>query len=141
MATAVAVALATASAGAGTMLIGTVTYVRDGDTFEMRMPDGYVAIRLSGIHAPEREERGVGTATAALQTLALGKTAICDWTPGDVTHDRLSASCSLDGYDLGGSLIASGVATRCARYDRAGRYSGLARQNPWPGSIPAYCNR
>lgn len=141
IATPVAVALATTSGGAGTSLIGTVTHVRDRNTFEMRMADGYVAIRLSGVHSPEYDERGGVPAAAALHTLAFGKTAICDWTPGDVTHDRLAASCSVDGYDLGGSLIASGVATRCTRYDRPGRYSTLARQTPWPGSIPAYCNR
>jgi endonuclease YncB( thermonuclease family) len=85
---------------------GTVV-VLDGDTFDLWLaPDGNnkVRIRLCGIDAAERGQRGGGPATEKLRNLVEGKTVRCvevgDGTPCDKrsksrNRDRVVAQCLL----------------------------------------------
>jgi micrococcal nuclease len=106
-----------------TILTGTVTHVRDGDTIEV----GKIPIRLHGVSAPELK-------------LVNGKSVRCDLT-GAKTYDRLVGTCYLEGKDIGISLIEVGLALDCPRYS-GGRYAEFELTEARARiKLPGYCKK
>jgi endonuclease YncB( thermonuclease family) len=121
-------------------LVGEVTYVRDGDTIELRS----MAIRFQGIAAPEWGEPGSAEATEAIEMLVLGKEVRCELT-GKRTYDRCVAVCYLNGVDLEALMVRNGFARDCPRYS-GGRHAEAERHAADEGAaigrvypLPGYC--
>jgi micrococcal nuclease len=100
-----------------TILTGTVTHVRDGDTIEV----GKIPIRLNGVSAPELKEPLGPQAKQFMRDLVNGKSVRCELT-GAKTYDRLVGTCYLDGQDVGEAVISAGLALDCPQYS-GGRYA------------------
>lgn len=109
--------------------------VRDGDTLVV----GGVAVRLEGLHCPERDEPGGGAATAAMRDLARVGDVRCT-LGGARSRDRRVGRCVANGVDLGAAMIRAGRCARCPRFDPDGLYLPAQRDaGPWRGAMPAYC--
>jgi micrococcal nuclease len=91
-----------------TVLTGTVTHVRDGDTIEV----GKVPIRLNGVSAPELKEPLGKASKKFMRDLVLGKPVRCELN-GKKTYDRLVGTCSLGDIDIGVAVIEAGLALYC----------------------------
>ena len=100
-----------------TILTGTVTKVRDGDTIEV----GKIPIRLNGVSAPELNEPLGPQSKAFMVDLVMEKSVRCE-LDGSKTHDRFVGICYLDEHDIGARLIANGLALDCPRFG-GGRYA------------------
>ena len=95
---------------------GTVTRVTDGDTFHLSGVDP--AIRVWGLDAPERDERGGSAATRAMRSLIGGQPLTCVLVDID-RYQRLVGQCFLpNGRDIAEAMISMGVATEYCRYSR-----------------------
>ena len=121
-------------------LTAQVTFVRDGDTIEL----GAIAIRLSGLAAPEWDARGGFEATAAMRELVLGKVVTCE-LDGEATYDRCAAICHLERADISEEMVRMGLARDCPRYS-GGRYRAAEQRAADDGatiratySLPGYC--
>ena len=86
-------------------ITGTVTHVRDGDTIEV----ADVPVRLNGVAAPELNERFGRESKSFMTRLVSGKTVRCELN-GERSFDRVIGTCYLDGADIGGAVIAAGLA-------------------------------
>ena len=113
----IATSLATPAHAEPTILTGTVTHVRDGDTIEV----GKVPIRLNGVSAPELKEPLGPQSKQFMRNLVNGKHVRCELT-GAKTYDRFVGTCYIDGEDIGIAVIAAGLALDCPRYS-GGRYA------------------
>ncbi|MDB9703742.1 thermonuclease family protein [Rhodospirillales bacterium] len=116
------------------VLLGTVTKVRDGDTIEV----GKIPIRLKGVSAPEMREPLGPKSKSFMTNLVMGKRVRCE-LGGSKTHDRFVGVCYLDGQDIGATVIGAGLALDCKRFS-GGRYAeyeikGAAARMKLPG----YC--
>ena len=78
-----------------TVLTGTVTHVRDGDTIEVNN----VPIRLSALDCPERRTRD-GDYASLIAKQFQGLQVTCELT-GAKTYDRLVGYCEINGADFG----------------------------------------
>ena len=113
MATCITMILAPTSATAEEFS-GTVTRVTDGDTFHLSGVDP--AIRVWGLDAPERDERGGSAATRAMRSLIGGQPLTCVLVDID-RYQRLVGQCFLpNGQDIAQAMISMGVATEYCRY-------------------------
>ena len=113
MATCITMILAPTSATAEEFS-GTVTRVTDGDTFHLSGVDP--AIRVWGLDAPERDERGGSAATRAMRSLIGGQPLTCVLVDID-RYQRLVGQCFLpNGQDIAEAMISMGVATEYCRY-------------------------
>lgn len=123
-------------------LTGVVTVV-DGDTIRL----GAERVRLFGIDAPEKsqpcviENRTVRCgelATNALRSLAEDKTAKCEPQSRD-RYGRTVAICTVEGEDIGASMVRQGMAVAYAKYST--RYVPLeqeaqsAHKGMWAGQF------
>jgi micrococcal nuclease len=128
--------LTTPTSAAPTILTGTVTKVRDGDTIEV----GKIPVRLKGVSAPEMNEPLGQASKTYMQKLVLHKTVYCELN-GEKTYDRLVGICTLSNKDIGISVIEAGLAIDCPRYSN-GMYAEYetveARQTI---RLPKYCQR
>ena len=118
---------------ADSVLEGTVTHVRDGDTIEV---EG-VAVRLSGLHAPEMDEAGGPAARAFMVELVAGRIVQCR-LEGRQSYDREIGTCALDGDDIAGLLVAAGLGRDCPRFS-GGHYADLETNASREIQLPAYC--
>lgn len=107
------------------LLLCTVAYVTDGDTFRCRSGE---RIRLAGIDAPElhgcpagrRCAPGSGEAARRqLERLVAGREVSC--LPNGRSYNRITAFCVAGGIDLSCRMVASGHAIRLERYWRGHR--------------------
>lgn len=121
-------------------LRGVVVRVRDGDTLELA---GRV-VRLLGVAAPELHEPLGAKSREALERLVAGRPVACE-PDGSRSHGRIVAICRVAGEDIGGRLIADGLARDCPRFS-LGRYASLERAATARGArirelypLPAYC--
>jgi endonuclease YncB( thermonuclease family) len=90
--------------------------VTDGDTF--RLSGLGVAVRVWGLDAPERKQRGGSAATKALRDLIDGHTLTC-LDRGNDRYRRVVGQCFLEnGQDIAAAMIAAGVAREYCRYSR-----------------------
>lgn len=88
---------------------GTVTRVADGDSFDMKLPAGIVAVRLHAIDAPERGQPYGQNAYAALNSRIAGRTIEIQVVERD-QYGRQVAVAYVDGRNLNAELVASGHA-------------------------------
>lgn len=104
---------------------GTVRYVADGDTFSLRGVER--PIRVWGLDAPERNERGASAATSTLRRLVTGQSLTCRVRDID-RYGRIVGQCFLaDGRDVAAQMIAAGVAREYCYF--SGGYYGTCRGN------------
>lgn len=95
-------------------------WVIDGDTLEING----TRIRLAGIDAPELDQPFGQNAKRLLMSLCRGQ-VIHAMMDGDLSHDRLVATCRLpDGRDLSAELVRAGLAIDWPKYSR-GKYAHL----------------
>jgi endonuclease YncB( thermonuclease family) len=100
----------------GQVISGVVMRVTDGDTF--RLSGLGVAVRVWGLDAPERKQRGGSAATKALRDLIDGHTLTC-LDRGNDRYRRVVGQCFLEnGQDIAAAMIAAGVAREYCRYSR-----------------------
>jgi micrococcal nuclease len=117
-----------------TILTGTVTHVRDGDTIEV----GKIPIRLNGVSAPELKEPLGPQSKAFMRNLVDGKVVRCELN-GKKTYDRFVGVCYLGDMDVGVAVIEAGLALDCPRYS-GGRYSKIETAAAREGiKLPGYC--
>lgn len=101
---------------AGAQVSGMVVYVGDGDGLCVALgpsPDRWVEIRLADFYAPELHEPGGKVAKAELDRLTFGQRVTCTARRGDggrtYSYDRLIATCTIDGKDVGDLMRAAGI--------------------------------
>lgn len=95
-------------------------WVIDGDTLEINGK----RIRLAGVDAPELDHPYGQNAKRLLMSLCRGQ-VIHAMVDGDLSHDRLVATCHLpDGRDLSAELVKAGLAIDWPKYSR-GKYAHL----------------
>ena len=99
-----------------TVLTGTVTHVRDGDTIEVNN----APIRLAALDCPERGTRD-GDYASMLAKQFQGLQATCDLT-GAKTYDRLVGYCSINGADFGRYMMNNSSCKVWEKYDVWDRY-------------------
>ena len=109
-------------------------YAIDGDTIKL---DGQVKVRLSGVAAPERTERGGTEATTFMKHLVNGKKVRCE-LDGTRSHDRVVGICFLNDQDIGEAVIAAGLARDCPRFS-GGKYAKVERSKASSLPLPRYC--
>jgi endonuclease YncB( thermonuclease family) len=139
------------TADAQSVLQGTITDVRDGDTVEV----AGVPVRLWGIHAPERNEPGGLVASRVMMALVGQHHVRCQLT-GEESYDRAIGRCWIasnpllitqpqnapgldDLYDIAGVMILLGLARDCPHFSH-GYYAEL--EQPWVREempLPSYC--
>ena len=98
------------------ILNGTVTHVRDGDTIEVNG----VAVRLSALDCPENGTREGDKATRIAKQFE-GSLARCELT-GAKTYDRLVGYCSVGGSDFGLFMMQNSSCKVWEKYDVWKRY-------------------
>lgn len=104
---------------------GAVRYVTDGDTFSLRGVER--PIRVWGLDAPERNERGASAATSTLRRLVGAQSLTCRVRDID-RYGRIVGQCFLaDGRDVAAQMIAAGVAREYCYF--SGGYYGTCRGN------------
>jgi endonuclease YncB( thermonuclease family) len=104
---------------------GAVRHVTDGDTFSLRGIER--PIRVWGIDAPERDERGASAATSTLRRLIAGQSVTCRVRDID-RYGRIVGQCFLtDSRDIAAQMIAAGVALEYCYF--SGGYYGTCRGN------------
>ena len=117
-----------------TLLTGTVTHVRDGDTIEV----GNIPIRLNGVSAPELKEPLGHQSKRFMKRLVEGRSVRCE-LDGTKTYDRFVGVCFLNGKDIGISIIVSGLAIDCPRYSK-GHYTKYETKAAKKSiKLPKYC--
>lgn len=117
-----------------TILTGTVTHARDGDTIEV----GKIPLRLNGVSAPELDEPFGQQSKQFMHSLVMGKTVRCELN-GEKTYDRFVGICYLDGEDIGITIIEAGLALDCPRYS-GGRYAEHETEVAQSEiALPGYC--
>ena len=127
--------LASTALADASMVEGTVTHVRDGDTIEI----GETAVRLSGLHAPEMDENRGSTSRDFMVNLVHGQRVRCELT-GARSYDREIGICYLGSTDIAAELVKAGLGRDCPRFS-GGRY----RQHEQPEArdrmpLPGYCH-
>ena len=108
---------------------GVVTHVSDGDSLWVRPLGGGLAqrLRLQGMDAPERCQRWGVQAKLALETLLLGHAVVVEPQGQDV-YGRGLARVRWQGVDVGGWMVAQGLAWSSHGWGRAGPYLALQVQ-------------
>ena len=99
-----------------TVLTGTVTHVRDGDTIEVNN----VPIRLAALDCPESGTQKGDTASRIAQQF-LGSQATCELT-GAKTYDRLVGYCEVNGADFGAYMMQNSSCEIWEKYDVWDKY-------------------
>jgi len=99
-----------------TILRGTVTHVRDGDTIEVNG----IAVRLSALDCPENDTRQ-GMIATKLAKQFQGAKATCELT-GAKTYDRVVGYCSIGGNDFGSYMMRNSSCKIWPKYDVWNRY-------------------
>ena len=98
------------------ILSGTVTYVRDGDTIEVNG----IAVRLSALDCPENGTQQGNKATKIAKQFQ-GLKAQCKLT-GAKSYDRLVGYCSIGGSDFGLFMMQNSSCKVWEKYDVWDRY-------------------
>ena len=97
----------------GETINGIVVHVADGDTLRING----IKIRLWGVNAPEKDERGYFEASSILKDQVLLQTISCVIRDRD-RYSRIVAQCYRGDQDIGATLIRSGWARDYVRYSK-----------------------
>lgn len=110
---------------------GTAGKVIDGDTLWVCDKDKCRKIRLCGVDAPERGQKGWRASRDALAAIVRDKTIRCvavgEGTPCDgrskrKSRDRIVAQCFVGDLDISGEMVRKGFACDWVRFSN-GHYS------------------
>jgi micrococcal nuclease len=82
-------------------------YIGDGDSLCVQTSAGLVEVRIADFRAAELNDPGGAEAKAALNGIAMGRTAIC--RAGDRSYDRVVAMCTIGGQSVGALMRRAGV--------------------------------
>lgn len=101
---------------AGETFAGMVRYVGDGDSLcvgQSADPSTWIEVRLADFDAPELREPNGRRSRDALVGTASGRTVNCTAmrgrSGGVISHDRVIATCRLNGRRLGDLFSGAGV--------------------------------
>ena len=104
-----------------------------------------MAIRLSGLAAPEWDEPGGRQARQAMVALVEEHTVRCE-LDGSRTRDRCTGIFYLDGQDIAEALVSAGLARDCPRFSGGGRCAVIEAEAAADGAtiaqdyhLPANC--
>lgn len=95
----------------GATFSGPVSYVGDGDSLCVAVGQGaanWVEVRVEDFYAPELNALGGREAKQTLTRLAYGKRAVC--VASHRSHDRVVATCRINGMSVGDLMRGAGVA-------------------------------
>ena len=98
------------------VLRGTITHVRDGDTFEVKG----TPVRISALDSPENSTSSGQKATQFTRQFK-GKQAVCELT-GAKTYDRVVGYCSIEGKDFAQLMVDNKFCKFWPKYDVWNRY-------------------
>ena len=98
------------------VLKGTITHVRDGDTFEING----IPVRISALDCAENSTPE-GKKITRFAKKFLGKQAVCELT-GAKTYDRVVGYCSIEGKDFARTMMNETFCKLWAKYDVWDRY-------------------
>ena len=98
------------------VLSGTITHVRDGDTFEVNE----TPVRISALDCPENSTSS-GQKATRLAKQFIGKQAVCELT-GAKTYDRVVGYCSIEGKDFAQLMVENKLCKFWPKYDVWNRY-------------------
>ena len=101
---------------AASVLKGTITHVRDGDTFEVKG----VPIRIAVLDCPENNTSEGKKATRFAKQFK-GKQAICELT-GKTTYDRKVGYCSIEGKPFEEIMVKNTTCEYWCKYDVWNRF-------------------
>jgi len=110
------IATAALSIDQQTMLFGTITHVRDGDTFEV----GGIPVRLAALDCPENKTKEGKQVTKYAKRFE-GAKVVCELT-GAMTYDRVVGYCSVNGDDYGLIMMQNTSCKLWKKYDVFNRY-------------------
>ena len=111
------IATVSGSADQQTLLSGTITHVRDGDTFEV----GGIPVRLAALDCPENKTKEGKQVTKYAKRYE-GTSVVCQLT-GAMTYDRVVGYCSVNGDDYGLIMMQNTSCKLWKKYDVFNRYS------------------
>ena len=98
------------------VLRGTITHVRDGDTFEVKG----TPVRISALDCPENSTSSGQKATQFTRQFK-GKQAVCELT-GAKTYDRVVGYCAIEGKDFAQLMVDNKFCKFWPKYDVWNRY-------------------
>ena len=98
------------------IITGTITHVRDGDTFEVNG----IPIRLAALNCPEKNTQE-GRFASRIAKRYKGATAVCELT-GAKTYDRLVGYCKVNGVDFGRVMMNQSACKVWEKFDVWDRY-------------------
>ena len=98
------------------VLKGTITHVRDGDTFEING----IPVRISALDCAENSTPE-GKKITRFAKKFIGKQAVCELT-GAKTYDRVVGYCSIEGKDFARTMMNETSCKFWAKYDVWDRY-------------------
>ena len=98
------------------VLRGTITHIRDGDTFEVNG----IPVRISALDCPENSTSSGQKATRFTRKFK-GKQAVCELT-GAKTYDRVVGYCSIEGKDFAQIMVDNKFCKFWPKYDVWSRY-------------------
>ena len=98
------------------VLRGTITHVRDGDTFEVKG----TPVRISALDCPENSTSSGQKATQFARQFK-GKQAVCELT-GAKTYDRVVGYCAIEGKDFAQLMVDNKFCKFWPKYDVWNRY-------------------
>jgi endonuclease YncB( thermonuclease family) len=99
-----------------TLLSGTITHVRDGDTFEV----GGIPVRLAALDCPENKTTE-GKLITQYAKRYLGSHAVCQLT-GAMSYDRVVGYCTINDEDYGSIMMQNTTCKLWAKFDVFNRY-------------------
>jgi len=98
------------------VLRGTITHVRDGDTFEVKG----TPVRISALDCPENNTI-IGQKATRFAKHFKGKEAICELT-GAKSYDRVVGYCSIEDKDFAQTMVENKFCKFWFKYDVWNRY-------------------
>ena len=98
------------------ILRGTITHVRDGDTFAVQGKP----VRISALDCPENST-SLGQKATRFTKQFKGKQAVCELT-GAKTYDRVVGYCSIEGKDFAQIMVDNKFCKFWPKYDVWNRY-------------------
>ena len=99
-----------------TILKGTITHVRDGDSFEVNG----IPVRLAALDCPENDTKE-GLTASQIAKKSKGANAICELT-GAKSYDRLVGYCEVAGSDFSRMMMNNSQCKVWRKHDVWDRY-------------------